>query len=136
MMDHGRMAVEASQPKPGAGQKGTMAKRGRGGEFPVSFLKGDEHRSPLLSSSSPSHMLLYRRPGAAKRQTSGLLACQGKGSQPAHQTPALTMETDLGWREYVLATEEAYWNGLWTVILFADSLIDGQEREKPLTGRK
>jgi hypothetical protein len=60
MMDHGRMAVEASQPKPGAGQKGTMAKRGRGGEFPVSFLKGDEHRSPLLSSSSPSHMLLYR----------------------------------------------------------------------------
>ncbi|KAL5670817.1 hypothetical protein ACJX0J_015123, partial [Zea mays] len=69
------------------------------------------------------------RPGAAKRQTSGLLACQGKGSQPAHQTPALswrytylcychkcsTMETDLGWREYVLATEEAYWNGLWTV---------------------
>lgn len=59
MMDHGRMAVEASA-QPGAGQKGTMAKRGRGGEFPVSFLKGDEHRSPLLSSSSPSHMLLYR----------------------------------------------------------------------------
>jgi hypothetical protein len=26
------------------------------------------------------------------------------------------METDLGWREYVLATEEAYWNGLWTVV--------------------
>lgn len=53
----GRGSVTA---QPGAGQKGTMAKRGRGGEFPVSFLKGDEHRSPLLSSSSPSHMLLYR----------------------------------------------------------------------------
>jgi hypothetical protein len=84
----GRGSVTA---QPGAGQKGTMAKRGRGREFPVSFLKGDEHRSPR-----PTCFYRLAHPLSLSHVYSSFLPCRYLNFEPRSRALCARLRRERG----------------------------------------